>query len=107
MNKNKLVTQIEHAISIIGGKWKTIIIASLLENDKRFSELMKSISGITQRVLSSQLKELEEDGIIEKVLVTENSIRKCYKLTDIGVSLSSVIMELSKWENIIRKQNLL
>jgi DNA-binding HxlR family transcriptional regulator len=107
MNKNKLVTQIEHAISIIGGKWKTIIIASLLENEKRFNELMKSISGITQRVLSSQLKELEEDGIIEKVSVKETSLRKYYKLTEVGISLSSVITELSKWESTFKKHNLL
>ncbi|MDD3123828.1 MAG: helix-turn-helix domain-containing protein [Candidatus Izemoplasmatales bacterium] len=103
MNKNKLVFQIEHAISIIGGKWKTIIIASLFENKKRFSELMKSISGITQRALSNQLKELVEDGIIEKVSTSETSLRKYYKLTEVGISLSSVITELSKWDSTIRK----
>jgi DNA-binding HxlR family transcriptional regulator len=84
-------------IDVIGGKWKPILIWVLLGGHKRFGELHKSIPGIALKVLSRQLKELEQDGIITRKVFPEIPPRVEYSLTSKGESLSGIMQSLAVW----------
>lgn len=84
-------------IDVIGGKWKPILIWVLLEKPYRFGELHKMIPAIALKVLSRQLKELEEDGIVKRQVFAEVPPRVEYSLTPKGRSLSDVMLLLSDW----------
>jgi len=84
-------------INVIGGKWKPIIIWILIQEPKRFGELHKSIPGIALKVLSRHLKELETDGIINRVVFAEVPPRVEYSLTEKGRSLTTVMQLLAQW----------
>src|ERR1700759_4681831 len=79
------------AIDVIGGKWKPIIIFLLLEGPHRFGELHKSIPGMALKVLSRQLKELEQDEIIHREVFAEVPPKVVYSLTEKGHGLRPVI----------------
>ncbi len=82
----------------IGGKWKPVILWLLIHNDTmRFSELDKSITGITQKMLSQQLKGLEETGTIKRVSYPVIPPKVEYSLTQKGKSLFSILNDLCKW----------
>jgi DNA-binding HxlR family transcriptional regulator len=85
------------AIDVIGGKWKPIIIYVLLQGPNRFGELHKSIPGMALKVLSRQLKELEEDDIVHREVFAEVPPRVVYSLTERGQGLRSVIELLTVW----------
>lgn len=91
------------SINIIGGKWKPIIIWVLLDEPKRFGELHKIISGIALKVLSRQLKELVEDGILKREVFPEVPPRVEYSLTEKGKSLTTIMKSLAEWstQNIL------
>ncbi|WP_297634932.1 helix-turn-helix domain-containing protein [uncultured Clostridium sp.] len=92
---------IKKSMSIIGGKWKIFIIWILLQNeDVRYGELKKNISGITDMMLSQCLKELERDNVISRKQYNEVPLRVEYSLTDNGKKLSNVMEELSLWGRI-------
>lgn len=84
-------------IKIIGGKWKILILFSLNEGTKRFNELRREMPGITQRMLTNQLRELEKDKIISRRIYAEVPPKVEYALTDIGKTLNPVLDALSKW----------
>jgi DNA-binding HxlR family transcriptional regulator len=85
------------AIGVIGGKWKPIIIFVLMQGPHRFGELHKSIPGIALKVLSRQLKELEEDDIVHREVFAEVPPRVVYSLTTRGQGLTPVIELLTVW----------
>lgn len=85
------------AISIVGGKWKPVIIWILIPGPKRFGELHKTIPGIALKVLSRHLKELEADGIITRKVFAEVPPRVEYTLTEKGISLNDVMNLLAEW----------
>lgn len=91
------------SINVIGGKWKPIIIWVLIDEPKRFGELHKIISGIALKVLSRQLKELVEDGILKREVFPEVPPRVEYSLTEKGKSLTNIMRLLGEWS----KQNIL
>lgn len=95
---------ISASIDVIGGKWKPIIIWVLAEEPRRFGELHKMISGIALKVLSRQLKELVEDGIIHREVFPEVPPRVEYSLTEKGKSLTPIMRALGQWstENILQ-----
>ena len=84
-------------IDVIGGKWKPVIIWILLGGKKRFGELHKNIPGIALKVLSRQLKELEQHGIVQREVFPEVPPRVEYSLTEKGESLSDILKMLSAW----------
>lgn len=87
-------------IKMIGCKWKIMILADLMGGTRRFNEIKKSLKGITQKVLASKLRELEQDGI----LIREEVGRKVeYTLTDIGYSLRPVILSFYDWGKDYKK----
>mgnify|MGYP001021144968 CR=1 FL=1 len=85
------------AMKYIGGKWKAVILIHLIEK-KRYSELRKEIPMVTERTLSLQLKELEEDGLISRTVYTNKPpLRVEYELTEFGKSVIPLLSAISKW----------
>lgn len=91
-------------VQIIGSKWKLFIIRDLLEGSKRTSELKKSLVGISQKILTSSLKSMIEDGIVERIDYEEMPPHVEYKLTPLGCSLKPVILIMEQWGNWYKKQ---
>lgn len=85
------------AMHFIGGKWKSIVLWYLRKDKKRFGELKKHIPGITEKMLSMQLKELEQDGIVARTVFAEVPPRVEYHLTEEGKTLLPLLEELGKW----------
>lgn len=88
---------VEAALDVIGNKWKGIILYHLLSGTKRFNELKRLMPGITQRVLTLQLRQLEEDKVIQRKVFPEVPPRVEYSLTDFGVSLEPILLALRDW----------
>ncbi|MFT8887323.1 MAG: helix-turn-helix domain-containing protein [Ethanoligenens sp.] len=88
---------VETSLSVIGGKWKGIILFRLLDGTKRFSELKRLIPAITHRTLTLQLRELEKDGLVSRKVYPEIPPRVEYSLTPCGVSIRPVINALQEW----------
>lgn len=85
-------------MKFIGGKWKAVILHHLIGGAKRYNEIRKSIPTITERTLSLQLKQLEEDGIIDRKVFTEKPpLVVEYELTDFGKTLLPVLEAITKW----------
>lgn len=88
---------VEVTVSLIENKWKVLIIRDLLSGAKRFGELKRSIDGISQKVLTSQLRDMEASGLIDRKVYAEVPPRVEYSLTDLGRSLSPTLMALKEW----------
>lgn len=84
-------------LEVIGGRWKSVIVFHLLTGMRRFNELQRLLGGITQRVLTMQLRELEADGIVERTVYAEVPPRVEYRLTPFGQSLQPVLLSLRDW----------
>ena len=81
----------------IGGKWKTVVLWYLKNKTMRFGELKKQIPDITEKMLSLQLKALEEDGLVKREVYPEVPLRVEYSLTEFGKSLEPVLDAIAKW----------
>ncbi|MBV7273152.1 helix-turn-helix transcriptional regulator [Clostridiaceae bacterium UIB06] len=97
--RNKEYTcSMELTLDIIGGKWKTLILWHLgVGGTKRFSEVKKSLPGITQKMLTQQLRELEADGMINRKVYPQVPPKVEYSLTREGQSLMPVLDTMCKW----------
>jgi DNA-binding HxlR family transcriptional regulator len=84
-------------LEFIGGRWKTIILYILSSGTRRFGELSVRIPAISRKVLTQQLKELESHGLVNRVQFNEIPPRVEYSLTDLGRSLSKVLLEMENW----------
>lgn len=84
-------------LEVIGGRWKAVILFHLLHGMRRFSELQRALDGVTQRVLTLQLRELEADGVISRTVYAEVPPRVEYRLTEFGQSLRPVLLSLRDW----------
>ncbi|WAL66423.1 helix-turn-helix domain-containing protein [Amycolatopsis cynarae] len=84
-------------MSVIGGKWKVLILWALDERRCRFGELRRLLPGITEKVLASHLRELEEDGIVHREVFDEVPPRVEYSLTGPGIALNAALAPLSAW----------
>lgn len=90
------------AMELIGGKWKSVILIYLVDGSKRYNELRKLISTITERTLSLQLKQLEKDGLINRKVYTKKPPLKVeYSLTPFGESLAPVLKAIADWGMIV------
>jgi DNA-binding HxlR family transcriptional regulator len=85
------------AMRFIGGKWKTVVIWYLRNGKKRFSELKKQIPDITEKMLSIQLKTLEQDGVLRRTVYPEVPPRVEYELTDFGRSMLPMMEAIARW----------
>jgi len=100
MNREKILTYgcpVETAMEIIGGKYKVIIIWNLADKTLRYNELKKAIPQVTPKMLSQQLKDLEADGIINRILYPVVPPKTEYSLTELGKSLVPIIKDLCRW----------
>lgn len=89
---------IEHTVNLIGHKWKVLILRNLFNNGtQRFNELSKGISGISQKMLTQQLRQLEADGIIYRNVYPEVPPKVEYSLTVLGKSLKPILDEMNIW----------
>ncbi|GAA0506655.1 HxlR family transcriptional regulator [Saccharopolyspora erythraea NRRL 2338] len=88
---------VEVALVVVGGKWKLLILKYLVDGPQRFGELRRALPGITQRMLTRQLRELENDGIVSRTVHAEVPPRTEYRLTEIGDSLRALISDLDEW----------
>jgi DNA-binding HxlR family transcriptional regulator len=84
-------------MNFIGGKWKAVVLWYLRKDKKRFSELGRLIPGITEKMLSLQLKQLEQDGIVERIVYPEVPPRVEYQLTEFGRTLVPLLEAIAKW----------
>ena len=97
MNGKNYHCAMDITMDYIGGKWKTIVLWYLKDGTLRFGELKKQIPDITEKMLSIQLKTLEEDGLIKRKVFAEVPLRVEYSLTDFGKSLIPVLDAIAKW----------
>ena len=84
-------------VSLIGSKWKLLILRNLLVRPWRFNELRKSLDGISQKVLTDSLRSMEEDGIITRTVYPEVPPRVEYALSDLGESMSPIIKSMESF----------
>jgi len=96
----KLECPIMSAIAMISDKWKVLIICKLCKGTLRFNELKRELKGVTQRVLTHQLRELESDGLVARKIYAEVPPRVEYSLTDLGKTLIPVLAELESWAKV-------
>lgn len=96
---------IEAALDVIGGKWKGVILNRLLGQTLRFNELKRTIPRITQRMLTTQLREMERDKLLVRKIYAQIPPRVEYSLTDKGESLKPVLGHLLQWgqEHVLSK----
>lgn len=88
---------VEAALDVIGSKWKGVVLFHLLDGTKRFNELRRLIPSVTQRMLTLQLRELEDDGIIHRKVYPEVPPKVEYSLTELGKKLQPALMALREW----------
>lgn len=93
-------------VSVIGSKWKLLIIRNLLERPWRFNELKKSLDGISQKVLTDSLRAMEEDGIITRTVYPEVPPRVEYALSELGESMRPILDSMRQWGTEYKKETL-
>ncbi len=86
-----------HAVELIGRRWTGAIIRAMLNGAKHFSELTNTIPGLSDRLVSVRLKELEAEGIVERVVIPDKPVRIEYLLTQKGKALDSVVEAVDSW----------
>lgn len=88
---------VETTLTLIGDKWKVLILRDLMPGTKRFGELKKSVGNVSQKVLTAQLRDMEENGLIDRKAYAEVPPRVEYSLTELGLSLKPVLDALRNW----------
>ena len=88
---------VTHFLNIVGGKWKVLVIYAISKKCNRFSLLQKAIPHISKQMLINQLRELENDGVIERKIFAEVPPRVEYTLTKYGKSMMPVILNIQQW----------
>ncbi|UPK72922.1 winged helix-turn-helix transcriptional regulator [Chitinophaga filiformis] len=91
-----------YTLDLIGGRWKPAILWALLEGKLRYSELKKNIPDVSERILVLQLRELEKDGLIKRLVYAEVPPRVEYELTNDGQSMKQMLQIISDWGNVHR-----
>ena len=104
LKKDLAACPVELTLLLISNKWKVLIIRDLLDGTKRFSELKKSINNISQKVLTSNLREMEENNLLIRKVYPEVPPRVEYTLTDIGYSLKTLLDDMDKWGTWYRRE---
>jgi len=94
---SKSLLPIRDALDVINGKWKLHIIGSLMHGDKRFKDLLRDITGITAKMLSQELKSLEQHDLVKRSVFTSSPVVVEYALTPYGKTLKNVMDALKLW----------
>lgn len=97
---------VESTLQIISGRWKSVLLYHLIfDGEYRYSELQKTIPGITRRMLSLQLKDLEHDGLVCRKVLQEKPLMVAYGITEYGESLKPIIETLYRWGEDFNQKN--
>lgn len=88
---------VETTLKLLSNKWKVLIIRDLLSGTRRFGELKKALGTITQKVLTTNLRDMEESGLVIRKVYSELPPRVEYTLTDIGYSLGGILDSMADW----------
>lgn len=91
------MSAIDDALYVVGGKWKLRVIAALSQGDKRFNEVQRTLTNISARVLSNELKELELNGFVSRTVHSQTPVVVEYQLTAYAETLSPVLGALAEW----------
>jgi DNA-binding HxlR family transcriptional regulator len=97
MAKPPELCPVETTARIVGGRWKAAVLEQLFQGAKRFSELKRSISGMTQRTLAQQLRDLQSAGIVERTVYPDRPPRVVYTVTPLGKSLRPLLDAMFHW----------
>ena len=97
MKKELPACPVETTLLLIGDKWKVLVLRDLISGTKRFGELKKSINSISQKVLTQQLRSMEEDGLVNRKVYAEVPPKVEYSLTEDGLSLKPVLESMYAW----------
>ncbi len=95
---------VETTLMLIGDKWKVLILRDLRTGTKRFGELKRSIGGISQKVLTSNLRDMEDSGLLTREVFAEVPPRVEYTLTDLGKSMSPILDAMEDWGRNFKEQ---
>ena len=96
---------VETTLMLIGDKWKVLILRDLMLGTKRFGELKKSIGSVSQKVLTAQLRDMEEKGLVHRQVYAEVPPRVEYSLTDLGRSLKPILDAMQTWGETYQVRN--
>ncbi len=97
ITKSQMCPRFEHAIQLLGKRWTGLILDTLLRGPQRFCEMTAAVEGLSDRVLSDRLRELETEGIIERVVYPQIPVRVEYRLTAKGNDLQPVVEAIHHW----------
>src|SRR5947209_3121842 len=100
----KFLMAIRDTMDVLNGKWKVAIIGSLTFGEKRFKELQRDVDGITAKMLSKELKDLEVNKLVKRTVFDTKPVTVEYRLTEHGRSLEKVIEELVRWGSLHRRK---
>lgn len=95
---------VETTLTLIGDKWKVLILRDLMPGTKRFGELKKSIGSVSQKVLTAQLRDMEVNGLVHREVYAEVPPRVEYSLTELGRSLKPILDSMWSWGEEYKKQ---
>jgi DNA-binding HxlR family transcriptional regulator len=87
----------ESTAKLIGGRWKIVILWYLFQGIKRFSELRRALDGVSQKVLTQQLRDMERDGIVARTVYAQVPLKVEYSITPLGLSLKPVVEAMHQW----------
>ena len=96
---------VETTLMLIGDKWKVLILRDLMDGTKRFGELKKSIGSVSQKVLTAQLRDMEEKGLVNRKVYAEVPPRVEYTLTETGYSLKPILNAMWAWGEQYKEKN--
>ena len=97
---------VEATLSVIGGRWKPILVCHLLDGRKRFGELRRLTPNATERMITLQLRELEADGVVSRHVFAEVPPRVEYELTEFGRSLEAILLLMQEWGSAFKARRL-
>ena len=99
------ICPVETTLTLISDKWKVLILRDLMNGSMRFGELKKSVGHITQKVLTSQLRQMEESGLLTRKVYAEVPPRVEYTLTETGYSLKPILDSMMVWGTAYQEKN--
>ena len=105
MDKELPACPVETTLTLISNKWKVLIVRDLLTGTKRFGELRRSLDGVSQKVLTDQLRQMETDGLVVRTVYAEVPPRVEYSLTPLGQSLKPIMDAMWVWGEAYKRSN--
>lgn len=107
MDKEKTLPEcpVETTLTLISNKWKVLILRDLMPGTKRFGELKKSVGNVSQKVLTAQLRDMEESGLVNRKVYAEVPPRVEYSLTELGKSLKPILDAMWTWGENYKTHN--